>query len=148
MHLYTDNWLSHSMFSQMFSSCCGLMHLRVRWRSPVTNWVSAFRMPSSLLYFTAPSTTMTENLTSSQHMMIGFLQSNHVTGSRPNLRQSKFQNSFQAFSANTDSNIRVNITTSTTSCLCLLQEAPYQSPRPSDCHASWQRNLILYSPCL
>lgn len=105
MHLYTDNWLSHSMFSQMFSSCCGLMHLRVRWRSPVTNWVSACRMPIPLLYFTAPSTTMTENLTSSQHMMIGFLQSNHITGSRPNLRQSKFQNSFQAFSANTDSNI-------------------------------------------
>lgn len=64
MHLYPDNCVLHSMFSQMFSSCCGLMHLKVRWRSPVTSWVSISRIPSPLLYLTAPFTTMTKDLAS------------------------------------------------------------------------------------
>lgn len=63
-HLHPDNRDSHSMFSQMFSSCCGLMRLKVRWRSPVTNWVSTPRIPSPLLYLPAPCTTMIKDLTS------------------------------------------------------------------------------------
>jgi len=78
----------------------------------------------------------------------GFLQSNHITGSRPDLRQSKFQNSLQVFSASTDSNVRVNTATNTTYRLCLLQQALFYSPSSGDCTASWQRNLILSAPCL